>query len=77
MARVGEESASAREKRAQGCGGYDGGGDSDGRKKRMSVVNPDLWHTIYKGVHRVRQLWLLPPYDAYLKDPNNEPERGE
>jgi hypothetical protein len=63
MAGAGEESASAREKLVQGCGGYDGGGDRDGRKKRMSVVNP--CHSIYRGVHRVRLLWLLLSYSAH------------
>jgi hypothetical protein len=33
----------------QGCGSYDGGDDSDGRKKRMSVVNPNPYHSIYRG----------------------------
>jgi hypothetical protein len=65
MARVGEESA----KRANKAGAKlqrlrCGGGDSDGRKKRTSVVNPDPWHSIYRGVHWVRPLWLLPPYGA-------------
>jgi hypothetical protein len=45
-----------------------GGGDSDGRKKKASVVNPDPYESIYSRVHWVRPLWLLPPYDAHRND---------
>jgi hypothetical protein len=41
------------------------GGNSDGRKKRASVVNPDPCKSICSGVHRVVPLWLPPPYDVH------------
>jgi hypothetical protein len=31
----------------------------------VSVVNPELCESIYSGVHRVRPLRFLPPYDAH------------
>jgi hypothetical protein len=55
----------AQGKQLQDCGSYGGGGDSDGRKKRMSVVNLDPSHSIYRGVHPIRPLKLLPPYGAH------------
>jgi hypothetical protein len=54
-----------RGKRLQGCGSYDGDSDNDGRKKRANVVNLDPCRSIYSGVHQVRLLRLLPPYDAH------------
>jgi hypothetical protein len=55
----------ARGKRSQGCGSYGGNDNSDGRKKRANGVNPDLSHSIYRGVHWICPLRLLPPYDAH------------
>jgi hypothetical protein len=57
-----------RGKRLQGCESYDGDGDSDGRKKRVNVVNSDSCASIYRGLHRVHPLRLLPPYDAHHND---------
>jgi hypothetical protein len=60
MAGAGEESA----KRARKAGArmrrlQRGGGDSDKRRKKMSAVNLDHRHPIYRGVHPIFLLKLL------------------
>jgi hypothetical protein len=41
-----------------------GGGDSDGRRKKTSVVNHDPRYSIYRGVHRICLLKLVLSYGA-------------
>jgi hypothetical protein len=55
----------AQRKQLQDCGSYGGGGVSDRRKKKMSVVKPDLIRSIYRGGHPIRPLKLLPSYGAH------------
>jgi hypothetical protein len=57
--------ARVRGKRLQGCGSYGGGGDSDGRRKKTSVVHLDPSRSIYRRVHPIRLLKLLSPYNAH------------
>jgi hypothetical protein len=55
-----------RKERKHGYGGYDVAvAKATGGRRRANVVNPDPCASIYSGVHRVRPLRLLPPYDAH------------
>jgi hypothetical protein len=54
-----------RGKRLQGYGSSGGDSDDNGRKKRANGVNPNPGCSIYRGVHPIRPLRLLPSYDAH------------
>jgi hypothetical protein len=62
MAGAGDGMDARVTKRLQGCGSYSGDSDNNEKEKRANEVNHDPSRSIYRGVHPICPLRLLPPY---------------